>query len=130
MSQKTVQGKTRTSGTRRTWTTNEEHCLMHALKELVSLGWKADNGFKTGFLTALEQAMLKQFPSSDLKGEPHIHSKIHVWKKHYGCLSTMLTRSGFGWNNTSHTIDVPDDNVWNEFVKVRFSSRSGFTQIC
>lgn len=117
MSQNTVQGKTRTCGARRTWTTNEEHCLMHAWKELISLGWKADNVFKTDFLTALEQAILKQFPSCDLKEEPHIHSKVHVWKKQYGSLSTMLTRSGFGWNNTSYTIDVPDDNVWNHFVK-------------
>lgn len=96
LSQKSIQGNSRKGGTRRTWKQTEEQCLLHALKELVAEGWKCDNGFKNGFLNALEQAMAKKFPGCDLKGEPHIHSKVHVWKKQYSSLSTMFSRSGFG----------------------------------
>lgn len=115
MSQNSTQTKSRKGSTRRSWMPEEELCLINALKDLVAGGWKTDNGFKMGFLNALEAA----FPGTDLQGEPHIHSKIHVWKKHYGLLSTMLDRSGFGWNDSSKTIDVSDDQVWQQYVVVR-----------
>lgn len=118
MSQNSVQTKSRKVSARRSWTPGEEQCLINALKDIVAGGWKEDNGFKMGFLNALEQAMAKAFPEIDLKGEPHIHSKIHVWKKHYGLLSIMLARSRFGWNDSSKTIDVPDDQVWQQYVQV------------
>lgn len=68
LSQKSIQGNSRKGGTRRTWKQTEEQCLLDALKELVAEGWKCDNGFKNGFLNALEQAMAKKFPGCDLKG--------------------------------------------------------------
>lgn len=118
MSQRSVRGKGKATGySRRSWTTNEEQCLMDALKEIIAKGLKCDNGFKSGYLTTLESAMVKAFPHTDLKGDPHINSKIHVWKKQYGSLSTMLSRSGFGWNETACMIDCADD-VWNEYVAV------------
>lgn len=121
MSTNTINTKSRRNGSRRTWTVAEEQWLINALKDIVVAGWKADNGFKTGYLNALEQHLLARFPDSDLRGEPHIHSKIHVWRKNYGSLTTMLSRSGFGWNESSCTIDVPDEQVWAEYVKVSFA---------
>lgn len=118
MSQNTVQGKsTKHATTMRTWLPVEEQTLINHLKDMVSQGWKCDNGFKMGYLATLEKAMAQSFPGCDLKGEPHIHSKIHVWKKQYGSLSTMLSRSGFGWNEISCTIEV-DDEVWAAYIQV------------
>lgn len=96
----------------------EEHELLVGLKEIVSRGMKCDNGFKTGYLGMLENHLAQQFPCTDLKAEPHIHSKIHVWKKQYGCLSTMMSRSGFGWNDTVNIVEVASDQVWEDYVKV------------
>lgn len=96
MSQRSICGKSKAGCSRRSWTTNEEQCLIDALKDIVQRGMKCDNGFKAGYLNALEQAMVSAFPHTDLKGDPHINSKIHVWKKQYGSLSTMLSRWGFG----------------------------------
>lgn len=116
-SQRSNTGKTKAGCSRRSWTTNEEQCLIDALHNVVQKGLKCDNGFKAGYLHLLEQAMVSAFPYTDLKGDPHINSKIHVWKKQYGSLSTMLNRSGFGWNDSCNMIECSDD-VWSEYVKV------------
>lgn len=91
---------------RRTWTSDEEHVLVCALKDIVLAGMKCDNGFQSGYLSALEKTMASHFPGTDLKGDPHIQSKIHVWKKNYSCLNTMLSRSGFGWNSSTNRLGM------------------------
>ncbi|KAG8377702.1 hypothetical protein BUALT_Bualt08G0060300 [Buddleja alternifolia] len=80
---------------RRCWTVEEEKALADAMKDLVIRGYKVDNGFKSGYQNLLEQAMMQAFPSTTLKAEPHINSRITVWRKNYASISTMLTRSGF-----------------------------------
>ncbi|KAL8543644.1 hypothetical protein ACS0TY_004281 [Phlomoides rotata] len=56
-------------------------------------------------------------PGSDLKGEPHINSKIHVWKRHYVCLKNMLRISGVGLNCTTYHVDALPE-VWESQIKV------------
>ena len=103
---------------RRLWDHREEEILIEALKEIVVEGWKADNGFKAGFLQVLESKIVAALPGSDLRGMPHIESKIKTWKKHYNSLGDMLNTSGFGWNDTNKTIEVESDDVWEAYVKV------------
>ncbi|KAL0292200.1 UNVERIFIED_CONTAM: hypothetical protein Sangu_3256000 [Sesamum angustifolium] len=105
-------------------------------KEIVRTGWKSDNGFRTGYLGVLEQLLNKACPNSGLKAEPHISSKIHVWKKTYGCINDMMGRSGFGWCQTTNTIDVKDD-VFDNFAKIdsfaktlRYKSFPYYAQWC
>lgn len=50
-----------------------------------------------------------KFPGADLKATPHINSKIHVWKWQFGCLHSMLSKSGFGWNEKTCTIEVDNE---------------------
>lgn len=57
MSQMSESKKTKSGKGRRTWTTLEEVCLLNALKDIVQLGMKCDNGFRSGYLGALEKAM-------------------------------------------------------------------------
>lgn len=118
MSQMSESQKGKSGKSRRTWTTPEELCLLNALKDIVQLGMKCDNGFRSGYLGALEKAMAHRFPGTDLKGDPHIQSKIHVWRKTYGTLNTLLSRSGIGWNDSTNTIDVGDDQVWQAYILV------------
>ncbi|KAG6385343.1 hypothetical protein SASPL_154176 [Salvia splendens] len=63
--------KSKSACTRRSWSFREEEILMYALKELVALGWKFDNGFRLGYLSRIEEAIKKEFLHSDLKGNPH-----------------------------------------------------------
>ncbi|KAL0360887.1 UNVERIFIED_CONTAM: hypothetical protein Sradi_3773200 [Sesamum radiatum] len=54
-----------------------------------------DNGFRTGYLGVMEQLLNRSCPNSELKAEPHISSKIHVWKNKYWCNNDMMGHSGF-----------------------------------
>ncbi|KAL2230665.1 UNVERIFIED_CONTAM: hypothetical protein Sindi_1660900 [Sesamum indicum] len=103
---------------RRVWTTMEEECLIAALRNLVVTGWKCENRFRNGYLGQLEAYILKHFLHSNIKAEPHITSKLHVWKKNYSTLTTMLTRSGFGWDDSRNMVMVEDDSVWDDYVKM------------
>ncbi|KAL1566834.1 hypothetical protein AAHA92_02391 [Salvia divinorum] len=102
---------------RRMWTIREEEILAATLLELVARGWKSDNGFRAGYLQKIEDSIRKEFPNSDLKGTPHITSKISAWKKSYGSLRGILGRSGVGFNTDGdHKIDC-DDEQWEQIVQ-------------
>ncbi|KAL2252672.1 UNVERIFIED_CONTAM: hypothetical protein Sindi_0061900 [Sesamum indicum] len=95
----------------------QEEYLIAGLKHLVVAGWKCENGFSNGYLAQLEAHMAKNFPQSDIEVKPHITSKLHVWKKHYRTLTTMLTKSGLGWDESQNMVMVEDDNAWDDYVK-------------
>lgn len=108
--------------TRRMWTPREEEILAATLLELVARGWKSDNGFRAGYLTKIEDSLRAEFPNTDLKGTPHITSKISAWKKSYGLLRNILSRSGVGFNtDNEYKIDCSDDQ-WEQIVQVWVSN--------
>ncbi|KAL8517075.1 hypothetical protein ACS0TY_015346 [Phlomoides rotata] len=79
--------------------------------------------------------MKKLLSGIDIVVNPHINFKIHVWKKEYGALSDMLSKSGISWNSTTSMIDVEDESVWegcrraDPHVKgVRFKTWPYYTQ--
>ncbi|KAL2226714.1 UNVERIFIED_CONTAM: hypothetical protein Sindi_2030100 [Sesamum indicum] len=114
--------KERSSG-RRMWTILEEECLIAALRNLVVTGWKCDNGFRTGYLAQLESYIAKHFPQSNIKVEPHITSKLYVWKKQCSTLTTILTRFGFGWDESRNILTIEEDAVWDDYVKLDPSAK-------
>ncbi|KAL0387519.1 UNVERIFIED_CONTAM: hypothetical protein Sradi_2633700 [Sesamum radiatum] len=111
-------GNKERSGTRRTWTIMEEEVLINAMKSHIVGGWKCDNGFRNGYLAQLEAHMQRSFPHSSIKAEPHITSKLHVWKKQYSTLVTILRKSGLGWDDSRCMVTVEDNTAWDEYVKI------------
>ncbi|KAL8538238.1 hypothetical protein ACS0TY_000276 [Phlomoides rotata] len=112
-------GSTRklSGNTRRIWTTREEKVLLAALKDLVAKGQKTDNGFCTGYLNKLEDALRKAFPGCDLQATPHITSKITTWRKHYSAIvSAKLLVTGVGFNTTTCQLDCTNDQ-WDSILK-------------
>ncbi|KAL0423932.1 UNVERIFIED_CONTAM: hypothetical protein Sradi_0928000 [Sesamum radiatum] len=99
------------SGPRRTWILVEKEALINGLKSLVMSGWKCDNGFQNGYLAQLEAHMKRAFPQCDLKAEPHINSKLHVWKRQYSTLCSMMAKSGLGWDDSRNMVTVDDDSA-------------------
>ncbi|XP_057767710.1 uncharacterized protein At2g29880-like isoform X2 [Salvia miltiorrhiza] len=103
--------------TRRSWTPREEEMLLASLKELVAQGWKADNGFRAGYLLKLEESMRKEFVGTDIKGMPHINSKLSAWKKSYNSLLMALNVSGVGFNAKGTFMLDCDNDQWETIVK-------------
>ncbi|KAL8543568.1 hypothetical protein ACS0TY_004216 [Phlomoides rotata] len=97
----------------RTWSRIEEDALVQCLTDIMNDGWKVNNSFRCGFQRELEKGMQRLLPDTDIVANPYINSKIHVWKKEYGALSDLLSKSGIGWNSTTNTIDVLDETVWD-----------------
>ncbi|KAG8375966.1 hypothetical protein BUALT_Bualt09G0014100 [Buddleja alternifolia] len=119
-----VTNESTTKTCRRCWTPEEEKALANAMRDLVVKGYKADNGFKSGYQNLLEQAMMQAFPGTTIRAEPHINSRITVWRKNYGSISTMLSRSGFGFNSTTNMITVNSQEVWDNYIKTDSNART------
>ena len=104
--------------TRRMWSQHEEEILAVMLVELVSLGWKSDNGFRSGYLQKCEGSIRQESPKTDHKGTPHIVSKITSWKYSYSSLRNILERSGVRFSvNGDCKIDI-DNDQWEQVVHV------------
>ncbi|XP_075486418.1 uncharacterized protein LOC142526029 [Primulina tabacum] len=67
--------------------------------------------------------MRESILGNSLRGNPHINSKIHVWKKTYSALVTLLSKSGVGWNDSNNTTDVTDE-TWEAIMKTDPTLRS------
>lgn len=103
---------------RRCWSDREEAVLISAMKDLVARGWKSDNGFRNGYASKIQSWLKAEVPTTDLKANPHIQSKITAWKRNYYSLINILDRSGVGFNlHNDFKIDCTDDQ-WDQIVKV------------
>ncbi|XP_041998810.1 uncharacterized protein LOC121748487 isoform X1 [Salvia splendens] len=87
-------------------------------------GWKSDNGFRGGYANKIEDWMRDEFPTTDIRANPHIQSKISTWKKNYYSLTNILDRSGAGFNlHNDFKIDCSDDQ-WDQIVKQDTNART------
>jgi hypothetical protein len=92
------------------------------LKDLVIGGtsFKADNGFKPGFLNTVEEALRAKLPGSGLKAVPHINSRFRHFKGVHSIIHDMVVgncTSGFGWDSELKTV-VAEKEVWRTYLKV------------
>lgn len=105
---------------KRKWTELEDEKLVESLLELVNNGaYKADNGFKPGYLGFLENSLSVKLPDSGLKGKPHIESRLKTLKKDFTMVYDLRygNTSGFGWNAENQLVTASRD-VWAEYAKV------------
>ncbi|XVF56131.1 hypothetical protein PTKIN_Ptkin06aG0092400 [Pterospermum kingtungense] len=50
------------------------------LRNIGSYIYNADTGFKAGYLLELERMLAKKLPNANIKGKPHIESRIKTLK--------------------------------------------------
>ncbi|KAI8542478.1 hypothetical protein RHMOL_Rhmol08G0140800 [Rhododendron molle] len=102
---------------RRLWTFAKEQALLAAMMESICDKYRAHNGFKLGYFNEVEKELKKILPGTTLKAQPNIESKVKNWKVQYAVILDLTRLSGFGWNHTSNSIVVDDENVWKEYEK-------------
>ncbi|KAL8545887.1 hypothetical protein ACS0TY_005852 [Phlomoides rotata] len=62
-----------------------------------------------GYLNLLSTYIKQVFPNIDLKPEPHINSRITVWKRNYHSLFEILKNTGVGLDSTTKMIEATDE---------------------
>ncbi|KAF3433313.1 hypothetical protein FNV43_RR24415 [Rhamnella rubrinervis] len=103
---------------RRVWTREEEEALLDILDDIVARGQRCDTGFfKAGTMTMIERSLTQKCPESGLKINPHIESKLKKWKKQYRIVYDILSKCGFGWNDTLKRVDVDSNEAWKAYVE-------------
>ncbi|KAL8503832.1 hypothetical protein ACS0TY_022525 [Phlomoides rotata] len=67
------------------------------MKDLVTKGWKTENRFKPGYLLKLEAGMLKMLPGTDIRVNPHITSRVTIWRKKSWISSNNVEPQFWNW---------------------------------
>ena len=55
--------------------------------------------------------MHAMLPGCDIQANPHIESKLKLWKKQYNAITDMLNCSRFGWNDTDKMVMVDNADI-------------------
>ena len=85
--------------------------------------YKAEGGFKTGYLVRLESMINARCLGSGLKVNPHIDSKTKLFRDKYSVLNEMFRTSGFSWDDTTKMIKS-ERQSYDNFCKVKFQTLS------
>ncbi|KAK2973850.1 hypothetical protein RJ640_003258 [Escallonia rubra] len=88
------------------WTTIEEQTFLDIMEDCVKEGRKLEIGFKPGTFLRIEKQMEEKLSGCNLLATPHIESKYKGLKRMYYVVTDMLGSSGFGWNETLHSVEV------------------------
>ncbi|KAK0604300.1 hypothetical protein LWI29_014283 [Acer saccharum] len=99
-------------GNRRAWSKVEEEALLTILENTIKDEARCDtSSFKVGTMTQIEKTPTTMLPDSGLRANPHINSKMRLWKKQYSIVYDMLNVSGFGWNDIKKCVEVDSNDV-------------------
>ena len=105
------------------WTTMEDAKLVEAMLDVVNEGlYKADNGFKPGFLQAVEEALSKLLPNTGIKPKPHIESRMKTMKKDWIIIYDMMNNHTNWFGNFTLDYDkvcvTAASDVWESYLQV------------
>lgn len=103
------------------WTPSRDAYLVDLLIELHNCGRTAYNEFKNEVIKAVTRDFNMKF-GMNLE-ENQIKNRYNVMKKDYGVVKTLLSQTGFRWDETRKMV-VADDNVWDRYIAVCSASFS------
>nr|XP_011457494.1 PREDICTED: uncharacterized protein LOC105349462 [Fragaria vesca subsp. vesca] len=91
-------------------------------------GKTEDNGWKGVAYTTAANILSAQF-AIQITAD-NIKNRVKSWKKYYGVVSDILSQSGFSWDFLTQMINVDENRVWEEYVKVQNLYELFFSHYC
>ena len=97
------------------WTPTRDAYLVELFIDQHNFGRTAYNEFKNEMIRSVTRDFNKKF-GMNLE-ESQVKNRYNVMKKDYGVVKTLLTRAGFGWDESRQMV-VADDKVWDSYIAV------------
>ena len=110
------------------WNLDMERALADTLRDERSLGHKGDNGWKGVAYTTAANILSAQF-GIQITAD-NIKNRVKSWKKYYGVVSDILSQSGFSWDSSAQMINVDENSVSEEYVKVHYFKNFFSIKLC
>ncbi|KAK4428746.1 hypothetical protein Salat_1174500, partial [Sesamum alatum] len=105
---------------KRKWKYEEDAKLFEALLDMVNVGaYKAENGFRPGYLNNVEEIMQVSLPNSGLKAKPHTESRIKILQRDFNIVYDMLNgpnTSGFSFVPIKKCV-MAEKAVWEAYLQ-------------
>ncbi|KAK9669474.1 hypothetical protein RND81_13G133000 [Saponaria officinalis] len=110
----------------RRWTMEEDTLLVDLLLSLhVDGKWKAEGGFKSGYLVHLEKLISEKMPDAGLRAN-NIDSRLGYLKKRFNALLEIKQKgSGFGWDESQKMV-TGDRKIFDEWCKSHKDAKGMF----
>ncbi|KAJ9132710.1 hypothetical protein P3X46_033548 [Hevea brasiliensis] len=102
------------------WTPSRDAYLVELFIDQHNCGRTAYNEFKNEVIRSVTHDFNKKF-GMNLE-ENQIKNRYNVMKKEYGVVKTLLSHTGFGWDETRQMV-VADDKVWDSYIAIRSEAR-------
>ncbi|KAA8536002.1 hypothetical protein F0562_028480 [Nyssa sinensis] len=102
------------------WTPSRDAYLVDLFMEQHNCGKTAYNEFKNEVYRSVTHEFNKKF-GMNLE-ENQIKNRYNVMKKDYGVVKTLLSHTGFCWDEIRRMV-VADDKVWDSYIAVRSDAR-------
>ncbi|KAJ6402955.1 hypothetical protein OIU84_014962 [Salix udensis] len=102
------------------WTPTRDAYLVELFIDQHNFGRTAYNEFKNEMIRSVTRDFNKKF-GMNLE-ESQVKNRYNVMKKDYGVVKTLLTRAGFGWDESRQMV-VADDKVWDSYIAVKCEAR-------
>ncbi|KAK9286609.1 hypothetical protein L1049_015466 [Liquidambar formosana] len=102
------------------WTPSRDAYLVELFIEQHNCGRTAYNEFKNEVYRSVTRDFNKKF-GLNLE-ENQIKNRYNVMKKDFGVVKTLLSHTGFHWDETRQMV-AADDKVWDSYIAVRSEAR-------
>ncbi|KAJ6708005.1 L10-INTERACTING MYB DOMAIN-CONTAINING PROTEIN-LIKE ISOFORM X1 [Salix viminalis] len=102
------------------WTPTRDAYLVELFIDQHNFGRTAYNEFKNEMIRSVTRDFNKKF-GMNLE-ESQVKNRYNVMKKDFGVVKTLLTRTGFGWDESRQMV-VADDKVWDSYIAVKCEAR-------